>query len=159
MNTAEELNPLHYQCENYLNVMEEFSALMPLIYQEVDIYPENPEPNFNHDEMIQLEELGILQFVTARDHQNNLVGIHASIVRPDMYYAHILTGFVMFYYVHPNFRGGGNGTNMFVFADNQFKEKGVERIFMSRKIYINNEKMFDKLGYNHIEANYTKAVH
>ncbi len=148
---------IEYKVESYADILEEFKLLIPEFVKEVDVYPEEPELDMNHSELIDMDVMGIMQTVTARK-SGKLVGIHVAIVRPDLYYQHIITAFVIFYYMKLECRGGGNGTKMFEFAEERFKEAKAGRIFMSRKIYIPNEKMFDHLGFTHIEDSYTKAI-
>jgi len=147
---------ISYQIEKYADILDEFKLIIPDFVKEVDTYPENPKLNVDHEQIIELDEMGLLQVVTART--DKLVGIHVAMVKADVFYKHILTAFVLFYYLTPECRSGGKGLKMFEFADKSFKDAGAERIFVSRKIYIPNEKMFNKLGYTHIEANYTKAI-
>lgn len=147
-------NALTYNIEKYADIRCELDNILPSFFKEVDIYPESPTPNINHEELEALDKMGMLQIVTARN--PDLVGFHISVIRNDIFYKHIKTAAVLFYYLLPEYRGNGNGTGMFAFADESFD--GVERVFMSRKIYIDNEKLFDKLGYTQIEASYTKAL-
>lgn len=149
-------NELTYSVERYEDILCELKDLLPSFFKEVDIYPENPTPNINHDELINLDDLGVLQVVTSR--ADKLVGFHISIIRNDLFYQHIKMGYVLFYYLLPDYRGNGNGTSMFEYADQCFKDEDVERVFMSRKIYIDNSKLFKNLGYTQFEANYTKAL-
>ncbi len=93
--------------------------------------------------------------VTARKN-GELVGFHASTITNDIFYKDKKTAYVLMYFLKKEYRGNGAGFYMFAYADNLFKEENVDRSFMSRKIHINNEKMFFKLGYSKIESNYEK---
>ena len=143
-----------YQEENYKDVIKELDKILPQFFKEVDIYPEEPEPDINHE---LLSSINSLQVITARD-DDKLVGFHIAIIENDIFYKTLLTSAVLFYYMLPESRGNGNGTKLFEYAEKIYRDKGVKRVFMSRKIYINNENMFDSLGYTHIESNYTKAI-
>ncbi len=143
--------------EKYKDILDDLKIILPAFFAEVDIYPESPEPNIDHDQFTSLDEAGKLQVVTARE-DGKLVGFHISMVLNDIFYKHILTAYVCFYYLKPESRGKGNGASMFAFADNGFKDLSVERIFMSRKIYMKNEKLFDSLDYTKIEETYTKFI-
>lgn len=145
--------------ERYEDIVSELEPVYVPFFEEVDIYPESPMPNVDHDMFIYIEGDGKLQVVTARDDSNNdLVGFHISILTNDIFYKHILTAAVSHYFLLKEYRGKGEGTKMFEFADKSFKYRGVQRIFMSRKIYVDNEKMFKQLGYTQLESNYTKAI-
>jgi len=143
-----------YTQEKYEDIIPELDKILPLFYKEVDIYPENPTPDINHELLSNIPEL---QVVTARE-DGKLVGFHIALIENDIFYKTLILACVLFYYLHPDHRGEGRGTKMFEHAEKLYKEKDVDRVFMSRKIYINNEKMFTKLGYTHLESNYTKAI-
>lgn len=143
--------------EKYKDILSDIKDIVPKFMKEVDIYPERPEPNFDHDQFIALDNEGQLQVATIRE-KSELIGIHVACLMPDIFYKHILTAYVMWYYVKPEARGKGVGAEFFGFTDRHLEEKGAERIFMSRKIYIPNEKLFDRLGYTHFEAAYTKHL-
>jgi len=143
-----------YQEEKYTTLIEELDILLPSLYAEVDRYPEQPIPNIDHKRISSVPDL---QVITYRD-GGTLVGFHISALMMDIFYKDIYTAMVLLYYVLPDNRGKGKGKGMFVCAEDEFKEKGVERIFMSRKIFIPNERLFDDLGYTQIEANYTKSL-
>lgn len=148
---------MKYSVEKYPEIMEELIILLPEIYAEVDKYPENPEPNFNHDHFLMLDSTDELFVITARE-EGKLVGIHVTYIAADLYYKHIKTAFVLFYFLKKENRGDGNGTKMFSYAEKVMKLTDAERLFISRKIYIDNEKMFDELEYRHIENNHTKFI-
>jgi len=143
-----------YQEEKYKDILPELEPLMLELASEVDLYPEEPKVNVDHET---LGSMDTLQLITARQ-DNRLVGFHIATVQPDLFYKHILTGFVLLYYMLPEYRGRGKGTGLFEYAEMLYKKKKVQRVFMSRKIYIPNEKVFTSLGYTQIEANYTKAI-
>ena len=132
-------------------------AILHTLAEEVDLYPEAPELNVDHDQFITLDEADMLVLVTLRD-KGKLLGFHLTMLMSDIFYKHILTGYVSCYFLDKGARGRGVGARMFEYADDVLKDKGAKRVFMSRKIYINNEALFDKLGYTQIESNYTKAM-
>ena len=145
---------MDYSVESYKDIIPEMDVILPSFYREVDIYPENPTPDINHE---LLSSIPSLQVITARE-EGELVGFHISLIEKDMFYKTLDLACVLFYYLHRDHRGEGRGTKMFEYAEELYKEKEVDRVFMSRKIYIPNEKMFTKLGYTHLESNYTKAI-
>lgn len=143
--------------ESYAIILNDIKEIVPEFMKEVDIYPESPKPNLDHDQFIDLEEQNVLQVTTARLNEQ-LMGIHVAAVMPDIFYKHILTAYVLWYYIKPEGRGSGQGKKMFTFAEDQFKKKNVERVFMTRKIYMPNENLFKKLKFTHIESGYTKYI-
>lgn len=151
------MKTITYQQESYENILESVADLSVSLSAEVDRYDDEPTLALDHDQFIQMDAAGILQCVVVKD-DNEVVGFHISIVQNDIFFKYVKTGYVLFYYLLPEYRGEGRGTHMFKYAENAFRTRGVTRVFMSRKIYIPNEKMFATLGYEQIEANYTKLL-
>lgn len=148
---------MEYSVETYHDIVGGFTKLLPEFFEEVDIYPENPIPNLDHAQFKAMDESGSLLFVCAMN-GSKLVGFHITYITPDIFYKHIKTAYVLCYFLKKENRGNGNGTKMFEFADKMIRSTNAERIFMSRKIYMPNEKIFNKLGYTHVESGYTKYI-
>ena len=142
------------QREKYSDVIDYLNALSTVMTKETDI-GHSYTPDVDHDQFLSMEDIGLLCVITARK-DDDIVGFHISSIQNDIFYKSIKTAFVLFYFLDKNHRGNGNGLKMFKFADDEFKRKGAERAFMSRKIHINNEKLFAELGYTKIESNYEK---
>jgi len=140
--------------EKYVDIIDDMKDLLPLLSKEVDL-GHSYEPDVDHEQIIAIEDMGVLHVVTARK-DGELVGFHISTIQDDIFYKTKKTAFVLFYFLRKDFRGKGGGFKMFKFADDEFKNNGAKRAFMSRKTHIKNERMFDALGYNQIEANYEK---
>lgn len=146
---------MDFTTHKYIDVQADVERLCLAGYKEVDNYPGNPKPNLDHAEFIHLDNLGMLQVVIAED-ENGIHGFHISMVKYDIFYKDVLTSYVLFYYLLPEYRGNGNGTKLFEYAEELFDEQKVKRSFLSRKIYIPNENVLTKLDYTHIEAGYSK---
>ena len=112
-------------------------------------------PEVDHDQFLAMDDIGVLYVITARK-DNDIVGFVIAAIQNDIFFKSIKTAYCLFYYMDKKCRGNGNGFNLFKFADDEFRNSGAKRGFMSRKIHINNENLFSKLGYNHIESNYEK---
>ena len=139
--------------EKYIDIIEELKNLYLVMEDEVVDCPYKAD--VNHDQIINMQEAGLLQVITARK-DGDLVGFHITMITNDIFYKDKKTAYVLYYFLLKQHRGGGKGLKMFEYAENLFKENEVSRTFMSRKIHINNEKLFISLGYNHTEANYEK---
>ncbi len=109
----------------------------------------------DHSQFINMDSIGLLRLITARSN-GKLVGFHVSTITDDIFYKGKKTAFVLFYLLDKNFRGKGQGIKMFDYAEKLNIENDVDRCFMSRKVHLDNEKMFLSLGYINIEANYEK---
>ena len=142
------------QREEYKDVIDYLNSLSTTMTRETDL-GHSYTPDVDHDQFLDLEDLGLLYVITARK-DGEIVGFHISTIQNDIFYKTKKTAFVLFYYLDKKYRGNGNGLKLFEFADNEFKNIGVQRALMSRKVHINNEKLFTKLSYNLIESNYEK---
>lgn len=145
---------LTFNRENYADIVNEIDALAPAISREVDIYPGVTEPNIDHDRLISLGDSTLA--ITARTESGELVGVTISIVVPDILFKHVLTSYSMFYYLDPEYRGGGNGTRLFEVTEEWYDKMGAERSFMPRKLHIDNQHLFNRLEYMPVETTYTK---
>ncbi len=143
-----------FSIEKYEDIVPEISILYGMAVDEV--VGDCPfEADVNHDDFINMDNMGILRVITARK-DNKLIGFHVSMITNDMFYRDKKTAYVMHYYLMKEHRGNGRGLKMFEYAENLNKKDDIDRSFMSRKTHINNEKMFSALGYNKIEINYEK---
>jgi hypothetical protein len=142
------------QREEYSDVINYLNDLSTTMTSEVDI-GHSYIPEVDHDQFLGIEDLGMLCVITARK-DGDLVGFHISSIQNDIFYKSNKTAYVLFYFLDKKYRGNGNGLKMFKFADDEFKRNDAKRAFMSRKVHINNEKLFTTLGYKMIESNYEK---
>lgn len=145
---------IEFRREKYGDVVDYLENLSTTMTEETDL-GHSYTPELDHDQFLGMEDFGVLCVITARK-DGDIVGFHISTIQPDIFFRTKKTAYVLFYYMDKECRGNGNGFKLFKFADDEFKSSGAQRAFMSRKIHINNEKIFNELGYNHIEANYEK---
>lgn len=145
---------LTFNRENYVDIIDEIDAIAPAISREVDIYPGVTEPNIDHERLAALGDATLA--ITARNEEGELIGLTISTVIPDILFKHVLTSYSMFYYLDPDYRGGGNGTRLFEVTEEWYDYLGVERSFVPRKLHIDNNKLFVRLNYIPIETTYTK---
>lgn len=145
---------MKFSIEPYNKLIDDIDRLYSIAVDEVVIgCPFKHQ--IDHDQFIGMDDAGILRTVAARDN-DDLVGVHVSIITNDVFYKDKKTSFVSDYFLLKKYRGGGAGLKMFQFIEDDNIKRNIDRSFMSRKIHISNEKLFDALGYNHIEANYEK---
>ena len=154
MNAVIKPKEIVFQRENYSDVINYLDELSTTMTKETDL-GHSYTPNVDHDQFLTLDELGLLCVITARKY-GEIVGFHIATIQNDIFYKDIKLAVVLFYYLEKEYRGNGNGFKLFEFADNEFKRVGAKRAVMSRKVHINNEKIFHKLGYNLIESSYEK---
>lgn len=145
---------MKFSIEPYGELIDDINYLYDIAVDEVVIdCPFKYE--VDHDQFMGMDSIGILRAVAARD-DDKLAGVHISMITNDIFYKDKKTAFVLDYFLLKEYRGGGRGLKMFQFVEDDNVKRNIDRSFMSRKIHINNEKLFNALGYNHIEANYEK---
>lgn len=145
---------MNVQRENYDVMVDYLDNLSTTMTKETDL-GHSYKPEVDHDQFFGMEELGMLCVITARK-DKDIKGFVIASIHNDIFFKSIKTAYGLFYYLDKSCRGNGNGFKLIKYADDEFKNSGAKRAFMSRKIHINNEKIFIELGYNHIEANYEK---
>ena len=154
---------LHYQVENWFDCEEEMRWLYQLHWEEVALNKEAIKLNLWYESYNQLAKNGELHIVTVRD-DNRIVGYHWSIIKPHLHYSQSITAFTDVYFLHPEYRKGFNGINLFKFAEKTLKECGVQRIVTASKVNRENNKkldksiIFKKLGFIKAETVYTKII-
>lgn len=145
---------VYFQKEDYVNLVSEIDEIAPRISYEVDIYPGVTKPNIDHDKLIAMGDMVLA--VVARNEEGKMVGFTISLITYDILFKHVLTSYSLFYYLLPEYRGGGNGTRLFEVTEEYYDEIGVERSFIPRKLHIDNQELFRKLEYMPVETTYTK---
>lgn len=146
-----------YQVEQWHDCLPEMEALWPLHWQEVaadkDVIP--LEPNYEMYNM--LVQTGQLHLLTARS-DGKLIGYHVTIVRPHLHYKSSLSAFTDMYFIHPDFRKGMVGVNIFRAAEKSLKQRGVQKMFTGTKLSLDMGRIFERLGWKETERLYTKVI-
>lgn len=102
-----------------------------------------------------LENSGQLLIVTMRVN-GELVGYHASFIRPHLHYRYSLTAYTDVFFIHPDHRKGRNAWHLFKFVENELAARGVERMFASCKLSLDLLPLFDALGWTEVERGFVK---
>lgn len=149
---------MNYSIEPYVNIIQDIDTFAPNFVSEgIDRYEGSPTPEVDHATFLAMDEAGVLLVVVARE-DGEFAGLHVSSINNDLFYRNVIMGYVLFYYMYPEFRGKGRSKGMFEFAIDAMKKKGVERIFMSHKSHMPTHKLFEGLGFTRTEINYTKSL-
>lgn len=104
-----------------------------------------------------LEKTGQLVIVTMRL-AGELVGYHASMVRPHLHYKNSLTAYTDLYFIHADHRKGRNAWQLFKTVEEEMRRRGVQRMFASCKISLDLQLLFEALGWTWTERNFTKLL-
>lgn len=147
---------LTYSLEPLRDVVEEIKPLVQLHWQDVSDGTEG-EPDPDYDKMIQLEELGIFKLFTARD-EGRLVGYVAWIIAHHLHYRTLLFAHDDAFFLHREYRRGGEGIKLFEFCENALREMGVKRLACHEKIRFPLGPFFIRLGFRNVERNWFKDL-
>lgn len=151
------MKKLTYQIENWFDCKEEIKLLIPGHWEEVAMYKDEIELDFWFEKYDEMALAGQLHIITVKD-DNKIVGYYWAKVMPHLHYKNSLTAYTDMYYLHPKYRKGFNGVNLFKFYEESMKKLGVQRIITSCKTSLDMSKVFDRLKWDRAEIVYTKLI-
>jgi hypothetical protein len=145
-----------YAVEDYLKVEPELKAIYPEHYEELTVSKNFPlAPNY--ERYAALAKSGILKLITCRN-KNELIGYVIMMVAPALHYKTCIVAHEDIYYLKKEYRKGRVGIKLFKFVEDEMKKIGVDRVVMGTKVYSDNSKLFEYLGYRFYEKLYTKEI-
>lgn len=146
-----------FQVESWAATEEKMKWLWPLHWEEVANDKEHIKLDVWRDAYLGLEQSGELLNITVRDGEK-IIGYHWSILRPHLHYKTSLTAYTDIYFLHPDYREGMNGMNLFKFVEGVWKERGVQKAYTASKIRLDKSAIFERLGWHKAETVYTKYL-
>jgi GNAT superfamily N-acetyltransferase len=149
--------PTTYQVEPFAQAWPEAQSLLGLHWREIARDRDLIELAPMVDAYQALDASGQLLIVTMRI-SGNLVGYHASFIKPHLHYARSLTAFTDIFFIHPDHRRGRNAFRLFQAVEAQLKARGVQRMFASCKLSLDLLPLFTALGWTEIERNFSKVL-
>jgi predicted acetyltransferase len=141
-----------YQVEDYLTVLPEMRKIFPEHWEEIGNDGIKVEPNYSQYE--NMAKAGVLHMVTMRV-DGELAGYHVSMVAPHMHSASCVTAFTDFFFVRKAHRRGMRGYRLLKFMRDSLFARGVQKIYMGTKLYLDIGPLLDRLGFAPIERLYT----
>lgn len=144
-----------YQVENWADVKDEASLLWDEHYEEVGQNKEKMHLNPDIEKLDKLNAAGMVHIVTVRK-EGELVGYHASLIDTLIHYRHILAATGDLYWVRKDCRIGRVPIRLFEKVEQTLKARGVQVIYDITKLYLDNDKLFVRMGYKAIERRYSK---
>lgn len=144
-----------FQVESFAQAWPDAQALLKLHWLEIARDQDTIELAPAVEQYQHLEAVGQLLIVTMRQ-AGELVGYHASFIRPHLHYAKTLMAFTDLFYIHPDHRKGRNAWRLFKRVEHELHARGVERMHGSCKLSLDLTPLFVALGWTHIENNFSK---
>lgn len=114
--------------------------------------------DLDHEKYFQMDQLGMLHIVTARD-DGKLVGYIICFVMPHIHYKSSgLVALADMYFILKEYRQGGLGVRMFRYMEAGLKFRGVIRAHMSCKLHENHTKLFEGMGWTLTDLTFSKLL-
>ena len=145
-----------YQEEKYSDCISELKLIYPAHYEELAVEKSIPlEPDY--ETYANIDKLGRITLITCRK-DSELIGYIIFFVNTQMHYKSCIAAHEDIYYLKKEHRHGRIGIKLFQFAEEALKQKGVHRVIFGTKVYLDNSKLFEYLGYRFYEKLYTKLL-
>ena len=143
--------------ESFTENLDFLKPLLPVHYAELALNQDKVPLSPQFDKYIAADERGELVFIALRE-KGELVGYFIGFVSPALHYSTCLTCQMDIFYIMPDHRGSGAGFELFKFAEDVLKKRGVQRMFVGSKMHKDASWLFEKLGYNPVEVYYSAWV-
>lgn len=145
-----------YQEEKYNDCLEELKAIYPEHYEELALSKET-DLDMDYETYKNLDKLGKICLITCRK-DDELVGYINFFISTHMHHKSCVVAHEDIYFVKKLYRKGRIGIKLFQYAEEKMREKKINRIVYGTKIYQDNSKLFEYLGYTFFEKLYTKQL-
>lgn len=146
-----------FQVEPYNQCRAEIDELLPLHYEEIALNKDRIPLDPDNRAYQEAADLGVMHMVTCRQN-GKVVGYVVGFVRPHLHYVSTLHAFTDVYWLHPDHRKGGLGIKLFQKYEESLKERGVVRAYIGCKTFLDLSKLFERLGWTHIEHMFAKML-
>lgn len=155
-----------YQIEPFDTAFEEAQELLVEHWEEIALNKDKIKLAIDVERYRDLAEKGILQIVTARDANiqkwawdpGKLIGYHVGMIVPHLHYRNDLFGMTDIFFIHPEYRKGRTGIELFKFVEKAMKERGVVKLMTAVKLHKDVGKIFEYLGWTETERSFCKYI-
>jgi len=145
-----------YQEEAYSKCIDELKAIYPEHYEELAVTKEFPL-EMDYETYDLLDKNGRISIITARK-DLELIGYIIFFISRHLHYKSCVVAHEDIYYLKKPYRKGRIGIKLFQYAEQAMREKKIDRIVYGTKVYLDNSKLFEYLGYRFYEKLYTKLL-
>lgn len=144
--------------EDWREALSDSEWLFDLHWKAVAMDQDKMPLALDVDKYAKLQDMGMLHAVIARDNSNRIIGYHWSFVHPHLHYKTTLCAFQDVYFMHPDWRKGMNGVNLFRFVEESLHARGVKKLYGAHKIKLDIGNIFKRLGWRPAENHFTKWI-
>lgn len=142
------------QVEPFPPFLEEVKPLLDHHYEELALNKDKVPLSPQYDEYLSRDARGMILLVTLRD-AGELVGYFVGFVAPGLHYSTCLTLHLDIFWVRPDKRNGTAGLKLFKKVEQEAHRRGVNRMFVGSKVHQDASRLFEALGYTHVEKTYS----
>ena len=146
-----------FQSETWPEVERDIRPLLVEHWREIALDHGKIPLDPDYERYAQAHAQGTLAFTTAR-HEGRLVGYYASFVTTHPHYKSTLFGFVDIYWLHPDFRTAANGMRLFAAMEQAMRKRGVRKLISMTKLHRDVSPLFERLGWQPVETNFSKVL-
>jgi GNAT superfamily N-acetyltransferase len=155
-----------YQVEPFSTCFDEAQELLEQHWQEIAMNKDKIKLAVDREKYAEMENRGALHIVTVRDANiqtsawdaGKLVGYHVAIINVHLHYKNDLHGFTDIFFIHPDYRKGRIGIDLFKFVEKSLKERGVVKIMTAVKMHKDVGLIFERLGWTETERLFSKYI-
>jgi GNAT superfamily N-acetyltransferase len=157
---------VEYQVEPILTAWPDIQPLLPLHWEEIALDKEHIKLCVDEDYYQKREQDRSLVVITVRDPNvtswacdpGKLAGYYIGFVTNHPHYKNDLFGLADIYFILKEYRKGRIGINLFKFAEQVMRDRGVKKMIASTKLHQDHGKIFEQLGWTEIERTYSKYI-
>lgn len=132
--------------------------LFPLHYEELARDKDRIPMDLDFDRYKTAEDNGQLLIVVAKV-EETIIGYFVCALLPHLHYKSSgLMATTDMYFVHPEYRRGGTGTQLILFVEAVLKSLGVTKFYVSTKLHSDNSLLFEALGFRPTDKIFTKML-
>ena len=148
---------MRYQQEFLSSVYIEIQALIQLHWEQIALNQDEIKLNPDWDQYEAAEAQGVLKVFTARD-DGVLVGYFVVLAQRSMHYKDHIFAYNDVLFLHPDYRKGLAGMKLLKVAEKFLKQDGVSLLIVNTKVHKPFDALLERMGYTHIENNFSKRL-
>lgn len=146
-----------YAVETLAIARAEMEALFPLHWAEVAVNRDVIKLDPDWPSYYALERAGQFHLLVCRV-DGKMAGYHICFVRPHLHYRESLSAITDIFFIHPDYRAGRIGVQLFKESEKVLRARGVQKIFLGCKVSKDLTPLFERLGYTKIEFVFAKVL-
>jgi hypothetical protein len=144
--------------ETYAEVISEIKRLLELHWEEIALLKNKIPLDPDYDKYQELEKLGMMHFLTARNEVNELVGYNIFTIFNHIHYKSTPMAQIDIMFMEQSYRKGRNGIRFLKFFESESKKLGVKKLIGGTKEHFDIGKLFEYLDWTPTDRMYSKWI-